>query len=617
MKRIASALGISACLLAGGCQLVGEKEDRPGGAVHAGGGSRTTNGEVAGRVKLADASPAEGAQVRLFRIRLGDDAEIHSGEWAGISDSLGRFSFRSVPAGRFSLSVTHAAAGTRAIVARIQKDTAGHLVFDGLLTPWVDLVGRVLPGPGVEPTSVRVCIPGLDGCVHPGPDSVFVFPRAPQGRYDLVFLAGSVAYYLPIAVASRGQDIIHLKDIPLDSAPKPDQAFQYYETDGILSSYVLPRGYRKAEIPPWYVGKDFSGARYFRATAQDQFEQWDVEDYQDWKHSRIVAMPLYRPVGSDRTPLREFPCFLRLTRAELDFAQARPGGEDFRISRGDGTHLAYSITRWDSAAGLAELWVNIDQMAPETPTQQFNLRWGNEDATDRSDPSAVLGPVPGRRQQWGFDDRAPNSLVRDARGTHPGYLTRIGSGKDTTARNAVPGTVGGALRMDGVSDLITIDPHPEFDHPEFTLSLWARNAKAKLAAQEYLVLKGEEGRKQWHLALDPTHRVRVGLGRADGRWSGAWISRDPVDRIDAWHHYAVTYAGGKVRVFVDGVELAAGKPNGTLPPSLPLLDSPLFLGRGFLESESFWSGDLDNLQLDREVRAADWIRLLYETQKLP
>lgn len=602
------AFALSGCLLGGGT-------DQPSSDHRAGGGVGTTNGDLVGRVKLADASPAEGVQVRLFNIRLGDSGDIFAAEWAGLSDSSGRFGFSHVPPGRHALSATHTGAGTLAILPRLAKDTVGFLAFDGLLLPWVTLTGRVFASDSGAKTPIRVCIPGLRECVSPGSDSVFTYPRAPQGKFDLLFLHGGVAFYLPVSVQAEGGEKLFLKDVRLDTGAPATQGFAFYASTLRKSVYILPHPYTRAARPAWYDGKDFGGIRYFMATEKDQFTQWDVEDYLDWRHVRILDMPLYTPSAADGPSLRNFPHYLRLTSAEIDFSQVKSGGADLRVSRGDGTHLPYSIERWDSAAGLAEIWVDIDRLDPGSPTQRFAVRWGNPDATDRSSPEAALGPVPHARQLWSFDDNSTSSLVADRGGHHPGYFTRLGLGKDATRNHAGTGMVGGSLKLDGSSDLITIDPHPALDHPRMTLALWARNTAASLKAQQYIVLKGDSGRKQWHLALDPTLRLRFGLGKPDGRWSGAWVSRDPVPSIDAWHHYAATFEEGKVRVFLDGVEMPAGKPNGTLPKMIPALNAPIYLGRGFLATEQFWSGEVDNLSLEGAVRSPDWIRLLYQTQK--
>lgn len=609
----------SALLALSGCDLFSIS----GGGVRttngelAGGGVRTTNGEVAGRIKFPDASPAEGIQIRLYRVFLSQTGENLSAEWAGISDSTGGFRFQNVGSGTFAMSVTDPIAKTRAILPRISKAQEGLILFDAVLAPWVALAGRVLPVDGGDPTAVRICVPGLAECVAPGPDSVFTFPRAPQGEYDLVFLYKGAANYLPIRMSQGTGDTAYLKDIPLNpgaaSASKP---FSFYTTDSRQSVYVLPKPYSLATSPAWYAGKAFDRVRYFTASADRQFEQWDVEDYLDWKRHKLLAMPAYTTTDPAKPALKEFPCFLRLTSADIDFSQANPDGSDFRISRGDiSKHLAYSIERWDPVAGVAEIWVSIDNLVPDNATQSFNLHWGLPEAQDRSDPAALLGSTPEARQVWPFDDASPLSLVVDKRGTHPGFFTGPGATKTATSGQAGPGVLGGSLALDGATDLITIDPHPVLDYPEMTISVWARNMLPRLLGQQYLAVKGEDGKKQWHLALDSTARVRFGFGKGTGQWSGAWVSRDPVSGIDGWRHYAGTFKAGEVHVYVDGVEMAAGKPNGVVPKSIPAINSTLFLGKGVLQTEPFWGGRLDHLTLENQARSADWIRMIYTTQK--
>ncbi len=601
-------------LLAGCLFMSGDDPSPPTDPV-AGGGTRTTNGDVAGRVKFPDASPAEGVQIRLYKVFLGEKVEPYSAEWAGISDSLGRFTFQNVRVGTFAMSVVDRIAGTRAIMPRLSKGTEGFFVLDAVLSPWVTLKGRVFPSNGGSPENIRVCIPGLPECVTPGPDSVYTLHQAPQGNYDLVFLCDSLAAYLPIRASMTDKDTLYLKDIELDvTQAVVSQPISIYETEAAKSVYALPKSYAPNARPDWYAGKEFDRVQYYSPDENRPFQLWDSEDYRNWQYFRTLNLPLDIPESTTHTPLVDFPYYLRLTQADLDFSQAAKGGSDLRISREDGRQLSYYIVKWDSAAGLAELWVNLDTLRKAETAPRLSLHWGNPDAGGLSNPMAALGRVEEGRQIWPLDDNAPSSLVRDLRGTHPGYLTRLGLGKDETAKHAVAGVMGGALLLDGIENQITIDPHPSIDYTKLTLSVWARNNNSSLSEQQYIVLKGEPGRKQWHLALDQARQVRFGMAGTNGKLTGAWYSKQQV-KIDQWHLYTITFEGGVVRAYLDGEEMAAGKGTGTLPKSIPTLNSPIMLGQRIAEREQFWSGEIDNLMLEGEVRSPEWIRLLYQSQK--
>ncbi len=612
MYRIIHIFAFAAFLI--GCQFFSTDPSSTEPDEYAGGGTRTTNGEVAGRIKFPDASPAEGVQIRLYKVFLAHENESYSAEWAGLSDSLGNFSFRDVPAGNFAMSVMDRIAGTKAIMPRISKGREGFVIMDAVLSPWVTLKGRVFPSDSASPENIQICIPGLPNCIKPGPDSVYIYPEAPQGNFDLVFLYDDIANYLPIRATRSEEDTLYLRDIELDPAvASSPRSGHFYETSAEKSVYILPAVYGPGNRPGWYTGKKFDRIQYFTSASDNPLQQWNFEDYKEWSHSRIIEVPAYRPQSAGNSVQVNFPHYLRLTGMELDFSQVASEGTDIRISSESGKHLTYHIARWDSARGLADLWVNIDTLRSAATPAKLVLYWGNPDAEDRSDPMAALGPIPEARHLWPLDDNVQSSLVSDLRGTHPGYLTRIGLGKDLTVNHAVAGVLGGALRLDGIRDQITIDPHHVLDSPQMTLSVWAKNSKSTLSVQQYIVRKGEGGKKQWHLALDATNKIRVAIGNSEKKQVGVWVSKNAVE-IDQWHQYTFTFQAGVVRAYLDG-EALAGTVFGYFPKAIPGFNSTLMLGQRIVESEQFWSGDIDNLMLEDRARDPDWVRMLYQTQK--
>jgi Concanavalin A-like lectin/glucanases superfamily/Domain of unknown function (DUF2341) len=602
-----------------GCSLFesgNSKTDKPN---LSGGGIRTTNGEVLGRVKFADASPAKGRQIRLYKIFLSAAPDSFQAEWAGISDSLGNYQFTKVPAGKFVMTVTDAKAGEMAIMPRLSNGAEGLFVLDALLAPWVTLVGRVLPPEGHKAEEITICIPGLAECAKVGPDSIYVIAHAPQGDYDLVFLQDTVANYLPIHVEKNLSDTLFVKDVRIDLGQlEPSSAnnkFSYYPADTKHSLYVVPVPYLHNTVPDWYNGKKFEGIRYFIAVENKQFEQHDIEDYLDWGHSKMIRMPYYSPTDSSTKPLLDFPYLLRLNSTNFDFSQANGQGKDFRIGRGNGRHLPYFIERWDSLAGVAEIWTRIDTLLARNASQTLNFYWGNPKVIDHSIKSALLSRNPNERAVWLMDDNSPSSLVADLGGAFPGYFAKIGIGKGVTANNSVTGVIANALALNGRNDVITIDPHPILDFAQFTVSIWAKNDQAKLSTKQFIILKGDDQGRQWHLALDATNHIRFGVGGKMGKWLGSKITVDPVPNPDKWHQFVATFKAGVVRLYIDGVESATTQ-IGTIPNAIPDLSAGITLGVPLVSDGTYWKGQIDNFFYDSQDRSPEWIKLIYENEKL-
>jgi hypothetical protein len=619
MRKVILILPILTAIFLVGCSLFGTGLAPTDDPKVTGGGIRTTNGEVLGRIKFSDASPAEGLQIRLYKIYLSAVQDSFQAEWAGISDSVGIYQFSNVPAGRFVMTVTDQKSGEMAIMPRLIKGTEGYFVLDALLSPWVTLVGRVIPQKGHPASEVKVCIPGVPQCAIPGPDSIYTFPQAPQGEYDLVFIQDTVANYLPIQVLKGAADTLFVKDIKFDQgvlvSASSSKNFSFYDGNIKRSLYVLPTTYLAANVPTWQHGKKFDGIRYFVAVENKQFEQYDIEDYLDWIHSKSIAMPLYRPTGADSAALIDFTYLLRLTATNFDFSQAGDLGKDFRVGRGNGRHLPYYIERWDSAAGLADIWVRIDTLEAKNSAQSLVYYWGNEHATDRSFSSTLLSRNENERMVWLLNENSTSSLVTDRSKRFPGYLTTVGIGKGMTKTNTILGVIARGLWLNGTNDVITIDPHPILDFPAFTVSLWAKNDLAKLPVQQYIILKGDNGSRQWHLALDETSNIRFGVGGHDGQWSGAMITIPSVPNPNQWHQYVGTYSAGVIHIYVDGVEYPT-RLTGTIPLAIPDHKAGITLGVPLSTHGTYWKGQIDNFTYDSKIRSLDWIKMVYENQKL-
>ena len=94
----------------------------------------------------------------------------------------------------------------------------------------------------------------------------------------------------------------------------------------------------------------------------------------------------------------------------------------------------------------------------------------------------------------------------------------------------------------------------------------------------------------------------------DGAWRRASASV-PGFHDGAWHHVVVTYDGAHVRLFLDGVEVAATEYAGVADPGIGV---PLFIG-GYSQGSSTWHGDLDEVVLHDRALDPAVIASLYAT----
>ena len=124
-----------------------------------------------------------------------------------------------------------------------------------------------------------------------------------------------------------------------------------------------------------------------------------AEDYAAWAKSRAAYLNTGPDGANVTSTLRNFPVLLRLTAADFPFAEAKGKGQDFRVASAKGAHLKYQIDRWDSAKGLAEVWVKADSVRGNA-YDSLILRWGNAAAADSSDGAAVFPASEGYVGAW-------------------------------------------------------------------------------------------------------------------------------------------------------------------------------------------------------------------------
>jgi Concanavalin A-like lectin/glucanases superfamily/Domain of unknown function (DUF1929)/Glyoxal oxidase N-terminus len=190
---------------------------------------------------------------------------------------------------------------------------------------------------------------------------------------------------------------------------------------------------------------------------------------------------------------------------------------------------------------------------------------------------------------YGFEDTGEATVVGDSSAFgHTG--TVIGG----AAR--VPGRFGSALQFDGVDDLVRIpDAGPLNLASGMTVEAWV----APRATDGWRTVLAKGRRSDLSFALyggeNPTAYVSAGGGTGSAR-----ASSEP--EADAWTHLAATYEGTTLRLYVDGVQVAATtERNGPLTPG----DGALTVGGNDAWGEWF-AGRIDEVRLyDRALTAAE------------
>jgi biopolymer transport protein ExbB len=308
----------------------------------------------------------------------------------------------------------------------------------------------------------------------------------------------------------------------------------------------------------------------------------------DWKFRKEVGLDL-SPTGADvaGTP-QDLPVLLRLSVGNFGyFNDAKPDGSDFRLIGGDDkTPLPFRIERFDSQNQMAFVWVRVPQIAGGSKTDKVYLYYGNSDAS-----AAGTGPAT-------YD--AGMALVLDF--SEPGGLPtdRTAYKNDATASSAervAASLIAGGAKFAGAQS-ITVPASTSLrllPAQGLTASAWVKIDAPQNAAQ---ALTLTDAGRELTLGIDGT--------RAFARYAGG-ASPVTVNQVEGevaagtWHHLALTAGNGKIALYLDG------RPVGSAAVSLAEIGGTLTIGASG-HASNFLTGELDEVEVSKAVRSADWIK---------
>jgi len=331
-----------------------------------------------------------------------------------------------------------------------------------------------------------------------------------------------------------------------------------------------------------------------------------ADDYTAWAHQKDIYFDTSPDGAGVSADVVSFPVLVRLTAADFPFAQARGNGQDLRFSKPDGTALPFEIDSYDSTAGVAAVWVLADTVKGNSKGTLLRLHWGNPAAVAASEPGKVFSHSNGFAAVWHLGGRYPTARPNAV----PGGMEAVAGNYD--ADEQVPGVIGFADSLDGGNPGDFLQTWQSFDSisREFSFSVWAYPTAAA----------------PWARFMDfgnGTGKDNVYLSRSYGGdslhfeiWNGSNASSLTTQGgtllLGQWQLFAVTVSGKTARIYRNGVEIAAGDLNDTIP-ALPRGSN--FLGRSNWAADAYYQGMLDEPEVSAATRSPDWIKLAYANQK--
>lgn len=252
------------------------------------------------------------------------------------------------------------------------------------------------------------------------------------------------------------------------------------------------------------------------------------------------------------------PVLIRLHTGNFDFLSANENGSDLRVVAGDNaTELKFHIEKWDGINQLALVWVKLPKLAASTEAW---LYFGNPEAAPASDPKGTYDAASAvyHFAEAGGNpaDSGPNALNATA----------------FSGERAAASFANGGAKFNGSQ----------------SLTLPAINATGGMSVAMWVKPASLDG------ALVQANGLNAALtgGVLNVQAGAANVTASAPLTAGKWHHLAITVAD-TLKVYVDG-KLAGEAPGAALPAGA------LTVGAGY-------SGEMDEVQLAGNARAAAWI----------
>ncbi len=318
---------------------------------------------------------------------------------------------------------------------------------------------------------------------------------------------------------------------------------------------------------------------------------------EDWQYRKQITFDTTAGGADIKENLTDVPVLVRLHTGNMNFANCKADGSDIRFVAADGvTPLKHHLELFDPIDEMAFIWVKAPRLSGASQADFVWMYYGNQAAMGGQDARATydvnhlgvyhLGEVEGLPQDvTAYEHHAAESL----------------------AGQGLPSIIGRGVLLSGGEERIRIPSTPALEFSTgFTFSAWVRIPQAQEDA--YLFAREEEGGAMV-VGVDGT-KVYARIATAAGTVE---TERAADLSVQTWHHVAVTAVpGGRMTVYVDGLEMTWTQLSG----DLPALQADAILGGSILEEAGThgFAGDLDEVSLSNTARTAGWIRAAYAGQ---
>jgi len=313
----------------------------------------------------------------------------------------------------------------------------------------------------------------------------------------------------------------------------------------------------------------------------------------DWPYRKEITLDASATGANITGSAENVPVLVRLSLANFQyFNNLKPDGSDLRVIAGDdSTPLKFHIEHFDPQAQIALIWVLLPKLNGGGKTH-FYLYYGNSNASSASDPAGSyddhqvlvyhFGPPKGSPQDSTHYQSNPTAFNATV---NPASLIGAGASFSGAQTISVPAT--GVLQLTAGQG--------------YTVSAWVRLSASESSAD---VAQLSGAGRQLVLGISGTQAF---ARYQDG--SGAPVSVQQAGQLTTgdWHHLALTLGGGQLTLYVDGAQA------GQAAAQAADIAGTLTVG-GSADGNSYFTGDMDELEVSDIARSADWVKAAATSQ---
>ncbi len=333
-------------------------------------------------------------------------------------------------------------------------------------------------------------------------------------------------------------------------------------------------------------------------------ERTYLHAYRNWDKQASITLNTTSSGANIQDTIVEFPLLLRLDSNQVVFSDATTDGSDIRFINQAGRFLPFEIEEWNKAQKSALVWVLVDTIYGNTSKTSLSMLWG---ASALQLPESAFEKETSFSGVWHFKETNDSNLILDASAKH-----NHGANFGTISRD---GIIGKGRYFDGAS-YISVTDNPSLETASITLSAWVRRDGIQDSLSK-IVHKGPNDSAFESYGLEFRNRQDIAgfqISKIDSTYRTLSSSREIVDA--EWMYLAGTFdaKSGVGSFYVNG------KQRSTFVDTLPIA---YYTSRQWNltfgsqnASAPFFKGYLDEVQLSSQARSADWIKLMFENQRL-